>query len=716
MWSSRRARLAALAATVLGGTVLGGTVLGWGTLAGAAPLSPGAHKPAILLENQSQWVVAPASSAPTAPSLFDLTLRARNASAGAQVDAVLYPRLNTRYDFKNTVANGPRGIPISSTSPTAVTSLPPEPRAPGSASFAIDVVKGAASAGSARLGLACAPPTGSGTCTGVYPVVVQLLESQRVVDHFTTFLTYVAGKSAHPLDFAWVVPFSTTAALSSHPSGPSTVIAPLSKAHAAALDVLAAQLRAAAGIPLTLDASPQTLQRLAHSGAAGRAAITTIATLSQNQAVDQVLAAPYVPINLGALAAAGEPTEIVAQMAAGATVMHKFRIQTARSPAAWVTTGPVGSGFAAGLKQIGATQVVVPGADLAPTVTPVAGTWASTFQLALGKGTSATVRAAETDTLLDGQFSGARGDPALAASQLLADLAMVHFERPNTTSVRGMIAVPPAHWMPNATFDRVLLAGLQGNPDVAAVTLSGFFGAVTPDGTRHLQDGSSGPRIRASMARAISTARVRLSDFDSAVVGAPPVLGELDDALLSSESENLSPRAQASGIRTFERVLSGQLHLVTFATQRTFTLTARTGWIPVTVESRASYTVIGTLSVSGNKFVFPHRSSRPGMRLTHVTNPWRVLVKARSSGDLPLRAVFTSPNGRLVIAQGVLTVRSTATSVVGVVLTVLALGVLLTWWGRTWWTGRRRRRRLRAAGPTPIHPAQGPVPARRPLP
>jgi hypothetical protein len=52
-----------------------------------------------------------------------------------------------------------------------------------------------------------------------------------------------------------------------------------------------------------------------------------------------------------------------------------------------------------------------------------------------------------------------------------------------------------------------------------------------------------------------------------------------------------------------------------------------------------------------------------------------------------------------VIAQEQLTVRSTATSVVGVLLTGLALAVLLTWWARTWRARRRRRRR------PPTHPA-----------
>ena len=51
--------------------------------------------------------------------------------------------------------------------------------------------------------------------------------------------------------------------------------------------------------------------------------------------------------------------------------------------------------------------------------------------------------------------------------------------------------------------------------------------------------------------------------------------------------------------------------------------------------------------------------------------------------------------GSLVIAQGQLTVRSTATSIVGIVLTAAALVVLLAWWARTWQAGRRKKRAAR---------------------
>ncbi|HEX3946810.1 MAG TPA: DUF6049 family protein, partial [Acidimicrobiales bacterium] len=142
---------------------------------------------------------------------------------------------------------------------------------------------------------------------------------------------------------------------------------------------------------------------------------------------------------------------------------------------------------------------------------------------------------------------------------------------------------------------------------------------------------------------------------------------------------------------TFTRSLGAQLSQVTFAKGPNITLTARTGSIPITILSRAPYKVVGTLMVTGSKFQFPQGSSR-SLVIDHPTTPVRIQVEARTSGDLPIQAVLQTADGSLVIAQEQLTVRSTATSIVGVVLTAVALVVLLAWWGRTWRTGRRRRR------------------------
>ncbi len=653
------------------------------------------------LAGQSEWVVAPqtgkAGGSPQPGSPFDLELTVGRVPSGARVVTVLYPRLRSRFEFKNVVHRGPRGTALARTAPIPLAGLPADPRSSGAVSLDLSVVQSATTDNGTRIGLSCAPPTGTGTCTGVYPAVVELQSSSGTVVHrFTTFLTYVAGASAHPLELVWVVPVDSPVSLVPHPSRPTAGIEPLTTGDASALEVLISEMRASA-VPLTLDVSPETLQELRLAGPNGRAADATLAELSVDQTSDEVLAPSYVPVDLGALAGAGEPTEIVAQMAAGATELHRLGVETTATPSAWIQAGPVGNDISAGLAQVGATQLVLPDADLAPTTTATnIGTWASTFSLKLSHGgTTKSVSAAETDTWLDGQFTSLRHDPALAATQLLADLAMVHFERPNTTAVRGMVALPPSEWVPNPTFDSVLLAGLSQNPVVEPVTLSQFFTSVTADGTRQLATTGTGPVLKRSLAREVSGARVRISNFDDAVTGHPPILSELDDLLLASESDDLPASRQAEGVSTVEGVLRKQLDLVTFA-KTTFTLTARTGWVPITIESRAPYTVVGTLSATGNKFVFLHTSRRHGMHLDHSTNLWRVDVDARTSGDLPLDVTFASPNGQLVIARRTLTVRSTATSVAGIVLTALALAVLLVWWARSWRSGRRRRRLRRA--------------------
>jgi hypothetical protein len=690
-----RARMAfELASLVVGVLVLGAMVLTLSAL--SAPHAAAAERSgtALVLLDQTEWVEAPSGTPPAgsiASSPFDLGIAARDAPPDVTIEALLYPRLLSRYEFKGIIRDGPRGAPLSATGPIPLRSLPVNPRGAG-VSLDLSIVQSSAIGQGARLGLACAPPTGNGTCTGVYPVVVELQQpSGAVLRHFTTFLTYVRGKSAHPLELSWIVPLQAPLAVTKDPPSPARAIQPLTTAEAASLEVLISQLRATP-VPVTLDASPETLQALGQAGPDGRAAVAALAALSSEPSTDEVLSRPYAPVDLGALAGAGEPTEIVAQLAAGATVLHHLRILTTPSPSPWVQTGPVGNDIARGLAQIRVTQLVVPGTALAPTSAATSsGTWTSTFSLALTHGGSASsVMAAESDGLLARQFAGARTDPALAATQLLADLAMVHFERPNTSAVRGVIALPPPHWVANPVFDRVLLQGLSEDPLVDPVTLSRFFASVTFAGSRRLASGSGRVMPRA-LARAVSRARVRLSNFDGALADhpLPPIAGQLDHILLASESDELSAKQQAAGVSAVEQLLTGQLHLVKFATEKTFTLTARAGLIPVTVESHAPYTLVGRLSVSGNKFLFPHHGTSEVLRLDHATNASRIDVIVRSPGDLRLRVLLTSPNGQLVIARTLLIVRSTAISGVGVALTVAALLILLAWWARTWWSGRR---------------------------
>jgi hypothetical protein len=67
-------------------------------------------------------------------------------------------------------------------------------------------------------------------------------------------------------------------------------------------------------------------------------------------------------------------------------------------------------------------------------------------------------------------------------------------------------------------------------------------------------------------------------------------------------------------------------------------------------------------------------------------------VQARTSGAFPLRVRLLSPDGSLTLVQSRFTVRSTAASGVGIVLSTGAGGFLLLWWARHLVRGRRNRR------------------------
>jgi len=651
--------------------------------------------PVLSLVDQSPWVKPPSPDSPTAFAL-DVTTRAGTPTTD-EVATTLYGKLHTRSSFEQTLTRIPSSsTPLDHTDPEPLFRLPAFPG--GGVTLSISVLPDptatpAPSPSEPSLDLHCLPDTG--TCTGVYPLVVSLVRpgSRRVLARFTTYLTYATARSTTPLEFAWVVPISAPLTIRFAQRDPAKAVVPPSRATTTSLVGLVATLLAKPGVPVTVAASPQTLQALDDQGGRGAQAVQELAAMSSaDHDSREFLAQPYVPINLGSLAGGGEGEEVVAQTKEGLAVLRSLGVRVEPKFGTWVATGTVGSSLRTGMSEIDASRLVLPDTDLAqPRFTSK--TWASSFTLALGKG--APLTAAASDTELAYHFTSDPADPGLEANQLLADLAMIHSEAPNTTTPRAVIAVPPSSWTPAKAFDTELLTGLETNPDVQPTTLDGFFSAFSkvPSSTvpsRRILPGATSLALAPSLARHITIDRLRLTAFDNSVLGNPPVLSQLDQLLLAAESDDLQHAGQVAGVHIFKRVLDAQLSLVQLPPEHEITLTARTGLIPVTIDSQATYTVRGTLTLTGERFLFPHGETRQ-LTLDHATNPVRVEVEARTSGNLPLEASFKSPTGSLLIAQTQLNVRATATSVVAIALTVLALLVLGGWWARTWWARSRRR-------------------------
>jgi hypothetical protein len=144
--------------------------------------------------------------------------------------------------------------------------------------------------------------------------------------------------------------------------------------------------------------------------------------------------------------------------------------------------------------------------------------------------------------------------------------------------------------------------------------------------------------------------------------------------------------------------ITGELAKLTLAQDRTFTLTSRTGRIPITVISQTGYPVHAVLTLTSDKLTFPS-GSKQVLTLDRRDNPEYFEVSTRTSGDSLLTVSLVSPDGGLVLLpNGRFTVRSTATSAVAIALSVGAGAFLLGWWGRSLIMRRRdRSRRLTRA-------------------
>jgi len=557
-------------------------------------------------------------------------------------------------------------------------------------------------AGAPTVTLGCVP--GDGTCGGVYPVSVALERqgSTSPLARFTTFLTYQEpGLSSSvgtggALRVSLIVPISR----SSSPALSTPSAAELSRNEA-----LVGVVDAHREVAVTLAADPGTVSALLdRGGKPGQRSVTQLQSLTVD-GTDQLLTAPYVPVDVAALAGAGLAGEINAQLLRGNTLLRSAGLHP--TPGTWVDTSPDFTSADAdnldlGLQAAGASRMILsddqltPAHSDAPNFAPL--TYAQPFSLALGR--SAHVTAAGASSQVDSLFTADPGDPVLTANQILATLEFLHFEDPYTPDPRGVVVDPPPSWQPSTALMTTLLDGMAGNPVLSPVTLNDLFTQVPKGGNgepavRHLRDGSP-PRsatIPPATAARLASARVSLSSFGAAVIGHPAVLTELSDLLLATEYQGFGPAARSVALNNYTRRFTAVLSLVSLADQGPVTFTSRTAPIPVSVLSSAPFRVRVVLTLSSDKFTFPQGASR-SLTLDRPTTPVRVQARSRTSGDrLPVDATLTTPDGQLVIAHTVLTVHATSISLVGIALTALAAVVLLVWWIRTWRRGPKRRPR-----------------------
>ena len=428
----------------------------------AGSISPGSSSSeaatGLQLVAQTSWVKP--------GQMFDLTLAVNSSVPQSQLGIALsvYGPPEGQSSFDSTLSGDTTSEPlVSDTQTVPLSSLPTDSSGDVKVQAGISSGDSTAAPATFNLDLQCAPES----CSGVYPLRVQLMNTATgsVVVDLVTHIVFVESKVASRLRVALTVPLGTEPSEQPKPSNPG-VPGPPTGSGLSRLQTMVSGLTSSAA-PLTILAQPETLQALGSGPAEARTLADGIVALSDEAAID-ILPSTYVWVDPKAMVDSGLSSELTAQTQRGSQVMAAARVQTSGSTT--VIEGALDQQTLHALSSNGTTQVVLSSDNVVPVSGRFAGPSVQTFDLSVGQGK--TVEAAQTDPALESELADSQGaSPVLAAHQLLADLALVAFEEPEATWVRGVVLSPPLNWFPTPLFLSTLLSGLAAIPVLEPVTL-----------------------------------------------------------------------------------------------------------------------------------------------------------------------------------------------------------------------------------------------------
>lgn len=557
--------------------------------------------------------------------------------------------------------------------------------------------------GSRRLRLTPAPtetpgerPLPSPSTVGVHPLVVGVRPADAAVaapPSFTTYLVRSPEVATTRLRVAVIQPIESP--LAQRPDGDVD----LDPVELDRLAGVAALLAATTDTPLSLVVRPETTEALAalSLGEDERAerAQAVLDDVGAAGAGRQVVSTPLVEIDLDALEAAGLGEEVATQRRRGDQVLGDL-VGLSTEARTWVEDDGVTRPALRRLAGLGVDRIVVPDAALGPTGLPL--TLARPFALGVGGETSEL-----TATVADPGLAAHHrtSEPVLGAQHLLADLAVLHGDRPGPRSPRGIVVAPPDDVATDPVLLAALLDGLAGSPILAPVTLDDYFDQVEPEGgldhplVRDL--GPGGPSLGITPA-AVADARAKLAGYATAVGAGQRALRDLADPVLLAQADGLTLGERRRYLAAVGDEVDARLGSVRVVDSATFRLPDREGTIPLTIVRDEGEPLDVRVTLASDKLAFSD-DPRPDRGVTTYeltleasNTPLVVPVRARSTGTFPMLVTIATPDGRIELGRSQVTIRSTAVPGLGVALSAGAGLFLALWWGRHWRTVRRDRR------------------------
>lgn len=494
-------------------------------------------------------------------------------------------------------------------------------------------------------------------CDGVYPISFSVTNGsqQRTI---WSLLAVTTSIPLHPVGLAWVLRSNpgyrgataaetrSLLALSQFPSTPLAVAANYAGTSNVnfALTKVAANFRTAMALAL----------RSTHH---------------------QLSDAPPASVDFGALRANALASDVVAQARYGGTLVRQFTGKGPKGPVVLSGSLTVSDLRAVGAEGLHGVLINEEALSVAPSLTLQ---WGTPFHVdSVGHSVTAISIDAELSRL-----SNSRLSPGLRSALELGTLALLHYQAPFAPQTRVAV-VESSLSQVGGPFVVEFLNGLRNDPLITAVSLTQALSAS-------LLGANGYPRVRSllsappsSWSRADSQTAIQLdskiNDYAASISSSAPIV-PLRAATLLAEVKNV-PGGRSRAFSTISSALGAELRAFSIV-NTTITLTGSGALLPITLTSSAKYTVTGVLSLSAPNVSFPS-GNRIAITLDTATRAVRVPADIHGSGNFTLVVELLSSHGSLVLAHGAIQVRSTATSVLGYVLTFAALGVISLWWYRT---------------------------------
>jgi len=593
---------------------------------------------------------------------FSTTVRLTPATARASADVTIFPALTTTTELGPVVTGaGETTTAISSTGSFALNCLHH-----GQATFSVSIYTSKLKSPlrscrgiAPRLHLTCSM---SG-CAGVYPLRYRLDVNGATVTKWS-LLAIKIKPIAKPLQVALVETLTRTSL--QHPKRSMSVLTTFGKF---------------ASSPLTMSADYETLMAIdfdQKDGTQWRDALNKALESPQHRAID----APPGSIDFAGLSENGLTTQIPQQLALSERVLKALTGVYVDQPV--LLSGPQSPTSLLALSGAGVSDVVLPESQLtqAPSSTL---TWGAPFHVT-GAG---ALTALSIDGPLSSLVSDSAIEPGRRAAITLASLAFLHFEDPNAPATRTVVIEQPIGTA-STTFMADLLGGLGNDPYSQLTSLtpafnSSLIGTNGAPTTRTLTLATSpstwSPHNVSSLLTLIGAANSYSQGIKSGSEAIALRVGVARSEILGNANQ------RQAAINAANSQLTAQLGQFSIDASA-ITLAGQGTSLPITVISRAPYTVDAVVHLITDRVSFP-KGDAVAVTMSSPTESIRVPTANPRGSSLTLQVILTTPNGQVVLARTAIQVRIAGTSIVGYLLTFASLFVLALWW---WRTIRRRSR------------------------